>query len=141
MVSWRPFPGVATSRRALTVSLVQLSCRRYQPRGVSRALPSRVGRRRSCSLMVACVRWVLWFRGGLAGRAVVVWRVYVAVCMVQGGLGWAGRCRVVSRVRGGWYRGVTGPCGGGGSCGGRSSGARWWFLGGWRTEMGGCAGR
>ena len=35
MVSWRPLPGVVRSRRALTVSLVQSSCRRYQPRGWS----------------------------------------------------------------------------------------------------------
>ena len=56
MVSWRPFPVPARSPRALTVSLVQLSCRRYQPRGVSRALPRRVARRTSGSLMVAGVR-------------------------------------------------------------------------------------
>ena len=39
MASWRPLPGVVRSRRALTVSLVQSSCRRYQPRGVVGALP------------------------------------------------------------------------------------------------------
>ena len=33
MASWRPLPGVVRSQRALTVSLVQSSCRRYQPRG------------------------------------------------------------------------------------------------------------
>ena len=55
MASWRPCTGVARSRRALMVSLVQLSCRRYQTRGVSRALPWRVPRRRSESLMVAGV--------------------------------------------------------------------------------------
>ena len=44
------------SRRALTVSLVQSSCRRYQPRGVLRALPWRVARRRSGSRMVVGVR-------------------------------------------------------------------------------------
>ena len=38
MVSWRPLPGVVRSRRALTVSLVQSSCRRYQLRGVAVAL-------------------------------------------------------------------------------------------------------
>ena len=54
--SWRPLPGVATSRRALTVSRVQISCRRYQPRGVSRALPLRAARRRSGSRMVVGVR-------------------------------------------------------------------------------------
>ena len=56
MASWRPLPGVVRSRRALTVSLVQSSCRRYQPRGVVRALPWRVARRRSGSRMVARVR-------------------------------------------------------------------------------------
>ena len=43
------------------VSLVESSCRRYQPRGVVRALPCRVARRRSGSRMVAGVR------GGSAG--------------------------------------------------------------------------
>ena len=38
MAAWRPLPGVARSRRALTMSLVQLSCRQYQPKGVSKAL-------------------------------------------------------------------------------------------------------
>ena len=38
------------------MSLVQLSCRRYQPRGVLRALPWRVARRRSVSRMVVGVR-------------------------------------------------------------------------------------
>ena len=56
MVLWRPLPGVVRSRRALTVSFVQLSCRRYQPRGVLRALHSRVARRRSGSRMVVGVR-------------------------------------------------------------------------------------
>ena len=55
MVSWRPLPGVVRSRGALTVSLVQPSCRRYQPRGVVGALPWRVARRRSGSRMVAGV--------------------------------------------------------------------------------------
>ena len=56
MASWRPLPGVVRSRRALTVSLIQLSCRRYQPRGVVEALTWRVARRRSGSRMVAGVR-------------------------------------------------------------------------------------
>ena len=47
MASWRPLPGVVRSWRALTVSLVQSSCRRYQPRGVVGALSWRVDRRRS----------------------------------------------------------------------------------------------
>ena len=56
MVSWRPLPGVVKSRSALTVSLVQLSCRPYEPRGELRALPWRVARRRSGSRMVVGVR-------------------------------------------------------------------------------------
>ena len=54
--SWGPLPGVGRSRRALTVSFVQSSCRRYQPRGVVEALPWRGARRRSGSRMVARVR-------------------------------------------------------------------------------------
>ena len=53
----------ARSWRAATVSLVQVSCRRYQPRGVFRALPWRVARRRSGSRMVVGVR------GGCSGSA------------------------------------------------------------------------
>ena len=56
MVSSRPLPGVVRSRKALTVSLVQSSCRRYQPRGVVGALPWRVARRKSGLLLVAGVR-------------------------------------------------------------------------------------
>ena len=56
MVSWRPLPGVVRSRRASTVSLVQLSCRRYQPRGVLRALLWRFALRSSGSRMVVGVR-------------------------------------------------------------------------------------
>ena len=52
----RLLPGVVRSRRALTVSSVQSSCRRYQPRGVVRALPWRIAWRRSGSRMVAGVR-------------------------------------------------------------------------------------
>ena len=61
MASWRPLPGVVRSRRALTVSLVQYTCRRYQPRGVLRALPWRVAWRRLGSRMVVCVK------GGCSG--------------------------------------------------------------------------
>ena len=68
MVSWRPFPRLAMSRRAFTVSLVQLSYRRYQPRGVCRGLPWRVARRRSGSLTVAGV-------GGGCPVSRGVWRV------------------------------------------------------------------
>ena len=69
MASWRPLPGVVRSRRALTVSLIQSSGRRYQPRGVLRALPWRVGRRRSGSWMVVGVRggWPGSGGGGLGG--------------------------------------------------------------------------
>ena len=79
---------------------------------------------------------VPWVLGGLAGRAIEVWRVHVDVWVVLGGLGWAGRCRVVPWVRGGWSWGVTGACGGG-SCGACSSGVLWWCLGGLWTHMGG----
>ena len=75
------------SRMALTVSLVQLSCRRYQPRGVLRALPWMVARRRSGSQMVVSVR------GG---------------CSASGG-GWLGglpgSCPPLQRMDGpGWAR-------------------------------------
>ena len=64
--SWRLLPGVARSSRALIVSLIQLSCSRYQPRRVFRALPWRVARRRSGSRMVVGVSGgVLWVQGGL----------------------------------------------------------------------------
>ena len=117
-------PEVLRSRRALTVSLVQSSCRRYQPRGVVRALPWRVARRRSGSRMVVGVR------GG--------------VPRVRGGVGCVG-CRGPARPRQrmvgpGWARpGYAVP---GGFFGER------WALGrfggvleacGWR--WGACAGR
>ena len=38
LASRRPFSGMPRSRRAVTMSFVELSCRQYQPRGVSRAL-------------------------------------------------------------------------------------------------------
>ena len=112
MVSWRHFPRVTRSWRDLTVDLVKLSCRRYQPRRVSGALPWRVARRSPGSLTVAGVMGgVSCILGGLAGQAVEVWCVYVNVCV--GGLGCAGRCWVVPWVRGGWSWAVTGACGGG----------------------------
>ena len=64
MASWRPLPGVARSWEALTVILVQLSCRRYQPRGVFRALPWRGARRRSALRMVVAVRGGCSWLGG-----------------------------------------------------------------------------
>ena len=102
MASWRTLPGVVRSQTALTVSLVQSSCRRYQPRGVVRALPWRVARRRSGSRMVAgvsggCPR----SGGGWAGWVAGVLCVYVDVWLVPVGLGRVGRCRVASWVRDG----------------------------------------
>ena len=64
MASWRPLPGLAGSRRASTVNLVQLSCRRYQPRRVSTTPPWRVARRRSGSRMVVGVRGGCFGSGG-----------------------------------------------------------------------------
>ena len=77
--------------------------------------------------------------GGLGGQAIEVWRVHVDVWVVLGGLGWAGRCRVVPRVRGGSSWGYTGACGGG-SCGGCSPGVLWWCIAGLWTGMGGLCG-
>ena len=57
------------------MSLVQLFCRRYRPRGVFRALPWRVARRRLGSQMLVGVRGVCsgsegaWL-GGLLGSCV-----------------------------------------------------------------------
>ena len=111
MASWRPLPGVVRSQRALTVSLVQSSCRRYQPR----ALSWRVARRRSGSRMVAGVR------GGCPG---------------PGGVGWMG-CRDLARLRRcmvgpGWARpgwampgGFLGERGASGRCGGVLEACAW----------------
>ena len=120
MASWRHLPGVVRSRRAWTLSLVQLSSRRYQPRGVFRSLPWRVGRRRSGSRMVVCVR------GGYSGSGGASWvgcrgSARPRRCMggpmwawlgwaVPGGLlgeRWALGCRVC------WWRGnlAVGPAG------------------------------
>ena len=102
MASWRPLPGVVRSRRALTVSLVQPSCRRYQPRGVVRSLPCRVARRRSGSRMVAGVRGGYpGSGGGWAGWVAGVLHVYVDVWLALVGLGRTGRCQVASLVRAG----------------------------------------
>ena len=95
------------------MGLVQLSCRRYQPRGVLRALPWRVARRRSGSRMVVGVRGgVLRVRGGLAGWAAGVLRVRVDVWVACGGFGRAWRCWVASWVGSGLWGAVRG-CGGG----------------------------
>ena len=82
MASRRPLPGVVRSRRALTVSLVQSSCRRYQPRGVVGGLPWRVAWRRSGSQMVAGVR------GGGPGPGEVCWRGRQGSCASTWTYGW-----------------------------------------------------
>ena len=108
MASWRPLPEVVTSWRALTVSLVQSSCRRYQPRGVVRALPWRVARMRSGSQMVAGMRGGYpGSRGGCTGWVTGVLCVYVDVCLALVGLGRAGRCRVAYWVRDGLWGAVV----------------------------------
>ena len=97
MVSWTPLPGVVRSQRALTVSLVQLSCRRYQPRGVLRALPWRVARRRSGSRMVVGVRGgCSGSRGGGGGQlpgSCASTSTYGWPCLVSAGLSGAGWLR------------------------------------------------
>ena len=104
MVSLRPLPGVVRSGRALTVSLVQVSCRRYQPRGVLRALPWRVARRRSGSRMVVGMRGgCSGSEGGWAGWVAGVLRAHVDVWLALVGLGRVGRCRAASWVRGGLW--------------------------------------
>ena len=88
MASWRTLPGPAKSWGALTVSLVKLSCRRYQRRGVLRALPWRVARRRSGSPMVVGVRrGCSGPAGGQAGWAARVLCLHVDVWVALGGLG------------------------------------------------------
>ena len=70
------------------MSFVQLSCRRYQPRGVVGALSWRVDRRRSGSRMVAGVR------GGSAGWAAgscAYTSAYGWPWLGSAGLGGAGR--------------------------------------------------
>ena len=126
MASWRPLPGVVRSRRALTVSLVQSSCRRYQPRGVVRALPWKVARRRSGSRMVAGV----WggapaSGGGGAGWVSGVLRVYVDVWLALLGLGRAWRCQVASCVGDGLRGAVVVSWRPADGDGGRVRGAEW----------------
>ena len=98
VASWRPLPGVARSRRALTVSLVQLPCRRYQPRGVSRALPWRVPRRRSGSRMVVGLRRECSGSGGAWRGGLPRSGTSTSMC----GWPWAGLVRLGSA---GWPRG------------------------------------
>ena len=126
MVSWRPWPGVVRSRRALTVSLVQSSCRRYQPRGVVGTLPWRVARRTSGSGMVAGVRGGCpGSRGGWAGLVAGVLRVYVDVWLALVGLGRARRCQVASWVRDGPRGAVVVSWKPANGDGGRVRGAEW----------------
>ena len=108
MVSWRPLPGVVRSRGALTVSLVQSSCRRYQPRGVVGALPWRVARRRSGSWMVAGVRGGALGPGGVGSMGC---RGLACPCQRMVGPGWA---RPGWAVPGGFLgeRWASGRCGG-----------------------------
>ena len=122
MASWRPLPGVVRSRGALTVSLVQSSCRRYQTRGVVSTLPWRVARRRSGSRMVAGVR------GGYPGSG-------------GGGLdGLLGSCASTSTY--GWPGLGSAGLGGAGWLLGSEMGFRalWWCLGGLQMGMGGACG-
>ena len=139
MASGRPLPGVARSRRALTVRLVQLSCRRYQPRGVSRALPWRVAGRRSGSKMVVGVRGGCsgsggaW-RGGLS-RSCASTSMYGwpwAGLVGLGGARWPRGCEVGP--------GVSWVLVAGGSRGGWPSRVLWWRLGCLWTEIGGVCG-
>ena len=78
-----------------TVNLVQLSCRQSQPRGVFRALPWRVARRRSGSRMVVGVRggcsgsgagWLGWLPGSCACAWMYEWPLVGLAGL--GGAGW-----------------------------------------------------
>ena len=117
MASWKPLPGVVRSRRALTVSLVRSSCRRYQPRGVVEALPWRVAQRRSGLPTVAGVG-----RGcpGAGGGGLDGLPGSCASTSTYGGPGWA---------RPGWAvpGGVLGERWASGRCGGvfEACGWRW----------------
>ena len=96
------------------MSLVQSSCRRYQPR---KAVGVADGGR--------CEGGVPRVRGGWTGWVARVLRVYVDVRLALVGLGRAGRCRVAPMVRDGprgavvvSWRPVDGD-------GGRVQGAEW----------------
>ena len=122
MASWGPLPGVVRSPRALTVSLVQSSCRRYQSRGVLRALPWRVARRRSGSRMMVGVR------GGCPGSGVGGLGGLPGSCAstLTYGLPWLGSAGLGGA---GWLRGWR-----------VGFGVLWWCLGGLWMEMGGVCG-
>ena len=108
------------------MSLVQSSCRRYQPRGVVGALPWRV-----CSEEVGvadggrCEGGVPRVRGGWAGWVAGVLRVYVDVWLALVGHGRAGRCRVASWVRDGLRGAVVVSWRPADGDGGRVRGAEW----------------
>ena len=108
------------------VSLVQSSCRPYQPRGVVGALSLRVARRRSGSRMVAGVRGGCpGSGGGWAGWVAGVLRVYVDVWLALVALGRAGRCRVASWLRDGTRGAVVVSWRPADGDGGRVRGAQW----------------
>ena len=106
------------------MSLVQSSCRRYQPRGVVRALEG-------CSEEVGvadggrCEGGVPRVRGGWAGWVAGVLRVHVDVWLALVGLGRAGRCRVASWVRDGLWGAVVVSWRPADGDGGRVRGAEW----------------
>ena len=108
------------------MSLVQSSCRQYQPRGVVGALSWRVARRRSESWMVAGVRGgVPRVRGGWTGWAAGVLRVHVDSWWALVGRGRTGRCRVASWVRDGPRGAVVVSWRPADGDGGRVRGAEW----------------
>ena len=79
------------------MNLVQVSCRQYQPRGVLRALPWRVARRRLGSRMVVGVRGGCSGSGGgglggLPGSCTST-SMYGWLWLGSSGLGGAGRLR------------------------------------------------
>ena len=85
MTSCRAFSWMARSRRALTVSPVECSCRRYQPAGLSRVLPWSAAWGSFGSPMVVGVRGgYSGPQGGLTGWAVGLRRVRVDVCVCLG---------------------------------------------------------
>ena len=108
------------------MSLVQSSCRGYQPRGVVGALPWRVAERTSGSRMVAGVRGGCpGSRGGWAGWVVGVLSVYVDVRSALVGLGRAGQCGLASWVRDGFQGAVVVSWRPADGDGGRVRGAKW----------------
>ena len=140
MVWWTPLSGPLRSRRALMVRAVQLSCRRYQPKGVSTALPWRAAWRSLGSLIIVAVRGGCLgsggaWRGGLprsGASTLLCVRSSVGVAGLGGAGGSPGRAAGGSGVS--QVLVVRGPCGD------LSSGARCWCLGGLWMDMGGGSG-